>query len=370
LSSASSGCGTVPTVAYHDASGVIASLPAQYKAAYASYPSTIFKSAWTNFKPKHAPPYTIGLVLTQPIDPFQAALIPMLEKDLHAIQGVGNVTLLTSSPTGLTTQIQQSNQLIQQKVDIIIAEPLAAQPFVAVAAKAGRDGIPFISLLNISPTPYSINVSPNTIMDGLDSGAYLARLIGGTGTVIGVHGVPGVVLDEQEFAGWKEAFARCPAIKFDSSLVGEFEVPVAKQQVLTYLSTHPQPVAGAVESATMASAVIQAFQETGRPQPALVNVSPTVGDLAYWSAHKDTYKSIALGVSAQDLARATTYTVRMLLGGHGPKISELSEPSTTITAANRSQWATPGAATSDPGTVEGPAGQWLPDSYLAPLFGK
>lgn len=70
------------------------------------------------------------------------------------------------------------------------------------------------------------------------------------------------------------------------------------------------------------------------------------------------------------MARATAYTVTQLLSGHGPKISELSEPSPTITAANLSQWATPGASVNNPTAVEGPGNQWLPDSYLAPLFNK
>ncbi len=367
---ASGGCGTVPTVPFHDASGVVATLPAQYKAAFNGYASTIYKSAWANFKPKHAAPYTIGITITQPINSFQAQLAALLQKDLHAIKGVGKVTLLTAPPTGLTTQIQQANQLIQQKVDMIVAEPLVPQAFAGIAAAAAKAGIPFISLINSTPTPSSINLAPNSVEDALNSGAYLAKLIGQSGTVIGVHGIASTAVDQQEFAGWKKAFAACSKITFDPSLVGQFQVPVAKQAVLTYLTSHPQPVAGAVQAAGMTSGIIQAFAQTGRPQPAHVNVDPSVGDLAYWTAHKSSFKAIALTVPAQDVARATAYTVTHLLGGHGPKISELSQPSPTITASNLSQWATPGASVNNPTAVEGPGNQWLPDSYLAPLFNK
>lgn len=370
VSSSSGGCGTVPTVPFHDASGVIATLPAQYKTAFNGYATTIFKSAWANFKPKHAAPYTIGVTVTQPINSFQAQLIGLLQKDLHAVNGVGKVTVLTAPPTGLTTQIQQANQLIQQKVDMIVAEPLVPQAFAGIAAQAGKAGIPFVSLINSTPTPLSVNISPNSVEDALNSGAVLANLIGQSGTVIGVHGIQSTGVDQQEFAGWKQAFAACPKIKFDSSLVGGFQVPVAKQATLTYLTSHPQPVAGAVQTAGMTAGIVQAFQQTGRPQPAHVNVDPSEGDLAYWSAHKSSFKAIAFTVPAQDVARATAYTVTQLLSGHGPKISELSEPSPTITAANLSQWATPGASVNNPTAVEGPGNQWLPDSYLAPLFNK
>lgn len=370
VSSSSGACGTVPTLPFHGASGVIAMLPSQYKAAFNGYATTIFKSAWSNFKPKHAAPYTIGITVTQPINSFQAQLIGLLQKDLHAVKGVGKVTLLTAPPSGLTTQIQQANQLIQQKVDIIVAEPLVPQAFAGIAAQAGKAGIPFVSLINATPTPLSVNIAPNSVEDALNSGAVLAKLIGQSGTVIGVHGIQSTGVDQQEFAGWKRAFAACPKIKFASSLVGDFQVPVAKQATLTYLTSHPQPVAGAVQTAGMTAGIVQAFQQTGRPQPAHVNVDPSQGDLAYWTAHKSSFKAIAFTVPAQDVARAAAYTVTQLLSGHGPKISELSEPSPTITAANLSQWTTPGASVSDQTAVEGPGDQWLPDSYLAPLFNK
>ena len=120
----------------------------------------------------------------------------------------------------------------------------------------------------------------------------------------------------------------------------------------------------------MTPGIVQAFQQTGRVVPAEVDVDPSLGDLAYWTAHKSTYKSIALTVPAQDVARAAAYTVTQLIAGHGPKISDLSEPSPTITSANLAQWATKGASANDETAAEGPGNQWLPDSYLAPLFNK
>jgi ABC-type sugar transport system substrate-binding protein len=371
VAAATGGCGTVPTLGFHDQSGVIASLPATYKAAYNGYDGTIFKSAWAHFNPKHKPPYTIGFSVTQPINSFQAQLISLLPKALHAIKGVGKVTVLVAPPTSLTTQIAQTHQLIQQKVDMIVSEPLVPQAFAGLATAAGKVGIPFISIINATPSPYAINLAPNSVLDALSSGAALAKMIGASGTVIGVHGVQGTAVDQQEFAGWKSAFARCPKITLSSSsLVGGFQVPVAKQQVLTYLTSHPQPVAGAVQTAGMTPGIIQAFEQTGRAQPAEVDVDPSLGDLAYWSAHKSTYKSIALTVPAQDVSRATAYTVTQLLAGHGPKISDLSQPSPEITNANLAQWAKSGDSVNDETAAEGPGNQWLPDSYLAPLFNK
>jgi ribose transport system substrate-binding protein len=368
--STSTGCGSVPSIPINDQSGLIASLGPKYRAAYNGFGGTIQKSAWSNFKPAGKGPFTIGLLFTEPYNSFQQSALAALKTDLGAIKGVSKVTVLESSPTGVTQQLQQANSLIQSKVTVLVAEPLAPPAFIPVAAAAAKAGIPLVTLINNVQSPAAINIGPNSTADGADSGAALAKLIGGSGTVIGVHGIPSTSVDHVTFAGWSDAFAKCPKITFNTSIVGGFAVPVTKQATLSYLSSHPQPVAGAVQVAGMTAGITGAFAQSGKPIPAQGDIEPNAGDLAYWSAHKATFKGVALVVPPKQIASATQYTVAHLLTGHGPKINAISQPSVAVTAANLSQFLVPGATASSPATVEGPAGTFLPDSYLAPLFNK
>lgn len=360
------GCGTAPSLSFTDQSGVLASLGSSYTSQFNGYATPIFKSAYASFKPKGSPPYTVGVSVTAPISPTQAALIPLLVKDLHAVKKVGKVTVLTSPPTGLTTQLQQAHSLIQQHVSFIVAEPLVPQAFIPIAGAAAQAGIPFVSLINSTPTAASINISPNSVADALTSGATLAKMIGGKGLVLGVHGIPSTGVDQQEFKGWKAAFAKCSQIKFDDSIVGQFQPAVAKAQMLSYLSSHPQPVAGVVQTAGMTSGILQAFQQTGRPVPVIVAAGPTAGDLVFFKSHPDRLAS-AFSITPSGVAGAAAYTISQLIAGHGPKISELASLSADINASNLAQWIPAGATASDQNVVEGP---WLPTSYLAPLFNK
>jgi ribose transport system substrate-binding protein len=364
--STSGSCGTTPTLPYHDQSGVLASLGSTYTSQFNGYATPIFTSAYANFKPAGKPPYTVGISVTAPISPTQAALIPLLQKQLATVKGVGKVVLLTSPPTGLTTQLQQAHSLIQQHVSFIVAEPLVPQPFIPIAAAAKAAGIPFISIFNATPTADSINIAPNSVGDALISGSALAKMIGGKGVVLGVHGVPSTGVDQESFAGWKAAFAKCPNIKFDDSIIGQFQPAVAKAQMLSYLSSHPQPVAGVVQTAGMTSGIIQAFQQTGRPLPVFVAAGPSLGELAFFKTHTDKLVS-AFTITPQGVVGATAYTISQLIAGHGPKISELSSLSANINASNLSQWTPAGATVGNQSIVEGP---WLPTSYLAPLFNK
>jgi ribose transport system substrate-binding protein len=365
-SAAASGCGAVPKIAPADRTGVLAKLGSTYTSQFDAYPTPIYKSDYANFKPKGKPPYTVGVDITAPISPTQAALAPRLEAAIKKIPGVKKVILETFGPTSLTTEIQQVHSLIQQHVNFIVTQPLVPQSFVAISNEAKAAGIPFISTFNSTPSAASINIVPNSVGDALDSGALLAKAIHGKGLVVGVHGVPGTGVDTESFTGWKEAFAQCPGITFDGSVVGEFQPSVAESAMASYLSTHPAPIAGVVESAGMTSGIIQAFQQAGRPLPVFVDAGETVGDVVFFKTHKANLAS-AFTITPAGVATATAYTIKQLIAGHGPKVSELASLSDVITPATISKFGTGSAPSTDANTLETP---WDPTGYLAKLFNK
>jgi ribose transport system substrate-binding protein len=366
--SGASNCGTVPELGVKDESGVIAELGEEYQAAYNGYPDAVYPSPWAAFKPKGAGPYTVGVTVTQPISPYQGALIPALAKRLKEVDGVEKVTVLTSPPTGLTTQLQHTNQFIQQGVDVIVAEPLAGPPFAKVADAAGKAGIPILSLINSVPSKYAIDLVPNSVGDGATSGAWLAKTIGGKGTVLGVHAVRSTTVDQYSFQGWKAAFDLCPEIKLDDSVEGQFQPAVAKAQTLSYLSSHPQEIAGVVQTAGMTPGIIQAFQQAGRPVPAMVDAGPSVGSLAYWKNHQPEYKAISYTIPADGLAQVAADVTGRLLSGHGPKVSDLVDESAVITEETVADFVPAGAKETEPAFSEPAPDSFLPPSYLDELF--
>jgi ribose transport system substrate-binding protein len=361
---AASACGTVPTIGYHDQSGVIKRLGSAYTSQFNGYSSPVYKSAYANFKIKGKPPYTVGVDITAPISPTQAALAPRLVAAIKKIPGVKKVILLTFGPTSLTTEIQQVHSLVQEHVNFIVTQPLVPQSFISIASEAKAAGIPFISIFNGTPSAASINIVPNSVGDALDSGALLAKALHGKGLVVGVHGVPGTGVDVESFAGWKDAFAKCPGITFDSSVIGEFQPAVAESAMAAYLSNHPQPIAGVVETAGMSSGIIQAFEQAGRKLPVFVDAGETVGDLVFFKSHKSDLAS-AFTITPAGVATATAYAIKQLIAGHGPKVSELATLSDVITPATLSAFGTGSATSSDANTLESP---WDTPSYLAKFF--
>jgi ribose transport system substrate-binding protein len=361
-SAAAAGCGSVPNMGYKDLSGVLKTLPASVRANFNGYPSPIYKSAYAHIKPKKGK-ITVGMAVEAPINPDNVAFVNQIQGALHR-KGIKNIKLLTTTPTGLTQQLSQVNSLIDQHVSYLIVEPIASAPFVPLAQRAEKAGIPFISIVNAVPSPDSINISPNSVLDGASAGAKLAKQIGGKGLVLGVHAVPGVAVDTQTFAGFAAAFKLCPHITQDTSINGYFEIPVAKGATLGWLSSHPGAVAGEYNTAGMGLGIIQAFQQAGRPLPKMVAAGEVEGELATYLKNPSAFSS-AYTIPPDGVGKAVGYTISQLIAGHGPKISELASPSFVINPSGLKKYVSASTSVTSQNPVYG---IWDPKSYLAEFF--
>lgn len=365
--SSTGACGTVPTVAFRDEAGVITKLGSSYQSAYNGVPDPILASAWSKWKAP-AGKLKVGVALAAPINAQQVAIASTVNKGLKANPHVGKVIDLSSSLSDLTGQIQQIGQLIQQKVNLIVVQPVVGEAFTNMVAQAAKAGIPVVSIIEAIPSADAVNLVPNFFQDAAVEAAYIGKAIGGKGTVLGIHAVPALDLDKEMFAGYEAALKRCPGVKFETSLVGEFSPSVAQSQVQSYLASHPDPVAGTVQVGGMAPGIIGAFQQAGKPVPAMANYAPSAGSLSWWLAHKSTDKEIDGLYPPVLMASAAVSTINNMLAGHEPKINMLTRPSAEITSAELSQYAKPGLALADANFVQGPASSGLSAMYLAPLF--
>jgi ABC-type sugar transport system substrate-binding protein len=361
-------CGQVPSGKLDDKSGIIAGLGQTYENAYAGYASTIEASAWAHFKPKGDGPYTVGVAFVSPYNAGQVNLTQAVVDGLKALPNVKKVVLLESNPAQPTQQGQQANQLIQQGIDILITEPPIPTAFVTIAKKAADAGIPMLSVLNDTPSKDAINLTSNSFRDGAVAAAAMARTIKGTGTVLGVHGLAGVALDAEVFAGAKAAFGKCPGITFDDSLTGDFDPATAKLQVSNYLGSHPGKIAGVVQPGSMVSGILGAFQQAGRPVPPMTFFTETEGANAYWADHVHSYTATGVGIDSKAVGEATVRVVKLLLAGHGPKVNELVTPQDVLTNNNIRDWVSPDASESDTASATGPPNNFLPGWYLDKLF--
>jgi ABC-type sugar transport system substrate-binding protein len=367
-SSSSSDCGTVPTASFSDSAGLIKALGSDYTAAYSGYSGTVQKSAWANWKGKKSGTITVGISESQLTNPYQTLINTALQTYLKA-QGYKVVDLVSTNE--VTNQISQFNQLITDKVDLIVYQPLAAG-FESVVDKAAKAGIPSISVLNNVADANTVNVVPNAFAAGEAQAAALAKTMGGKGTILGVHGIKGVPIDTDTFKGAKAALTKCPDITLEDSTYTDFSPTTAQTKVQQYLAANPtKTIGGVLEGGPMTTGIISAFQKTNVTVPPIADNGLTKGGVAYWSANAGSYKGVGLFNPADGLAKAVVQVAKHMLDGDGVKASDIVIEPPLVTSDNLSKFTKSSFKTGDASTITvGDVGQtFASDSYIDGFFG-
>lgn len=363
---AASKCGTVPTALPSDPDGVLAALPASLRALYNGYPVTVYKSAFASWKPKSTNK-TVGFLLSETNNGYQLALESILS---GMLKGAGYKVDQVTSTDEVTDQVADFNQMVEQKVGLIIYQPLSSSAFTTAVSNAAAAGIPSISVINAVDSADTISVGANDWLQGAEMAAQIAKDIGGSGKVLDVHGISGVAIDTAAFDGVHAAFKLCPGISTDDTIYSQFADSTAKSGVQTYLETHPQKISAAITSGAGATGVMEGFQAAGKAIPEIGNDSMEDGELAYWYQHQPSYKGVGITATPPQLASATLDIVQALFAGKGVKLSAVALSTPLVTDANVAQWYASGMTTSSTGNAGGPASlNVLPASELAALLG-
>jgi ABC-type sugar transport system substrate-binding protein len=370
--SASSGaltgaCGTIPNTLPSDPDGVLTALPSSVSSLYNGYPVTVYKSAFASWKPASASSKTIGFLLSETDNGYQLALQAILT---GMLKGAGYTVDAVTSSDEVTDQVADFNQMVEKKVAAIVYEPLSSTAFTTAVQNAASAGIPSISLLNSVGSADTISVGANDWLQGAQMAAQVVKDIGGSGSVLDVHGISGVGIDIAAYNGVHAVFAECPKISTNDTIYDQFSDATAKSDVQTYLETHPATIAAAITSGSGATGVLEGFQAAGRAVPEIANDSLEDGELAYWGQHAPAYKGVGITATPPQIAVATMDIIKALFSGEGVKISAIVLDTPLVTDANVSQWYASSMTTTSTGNAGGPASlNVLPASELSELIG-
>ena len=364
--SASSTCGTIPTDTPSDPDGVLAALPSSVQALYNGYPTAIHKSAFASWKPSSSTNKTVGFLLSETNNGYQLALAAILS---GMLKSAGYTVDEVTSSDEVTDQVADFNQMVEQKVAMIVYEPLSSSAFTTAVSNAATAGIPSISVLNSVDSADTISLGANDWLQGAEMAQYVAKEIGGSGKVLDVHGISGVGIDTATYQGVKAVFGECSGITTDDTIYDQFADSTAKSAVQTYLETHPQKIAAAMTSGAGATGVLEGFQAAGKTVPIIANDSLEDGQLAYWYQNKSSYNGVGITATPPQLASAALALVQALFKGEGVKVSAVVLNTPLVTNANVADWYTSSMTTSSTGNASGPSSlNVLPTSELDELL--
>ncbi|MEH0638531.1 substrate-binding domain-containing protein [Streptomyces bottropensis] len=364
-------CGSVPKIAPKGSSGALASLPASAAANYNGFTQPVQASAWKDWKPSHDGPYKVALSWPPRNNSFVTDVYNSVKKTLTAS---GNVTitkeLTPSSPADVPGQLQQINQLIGDKPDMIITQPIAPGPSAKLMDAAAKAGIPVVSAWNPTPTASAVSVGLNNFLQAATSAAKVAQAMGGKGSVLMVHGIPGIQQDADAMAGFKAALKLCPDIKVAGEVTGSYVNAATKAAVLQFLSTHPKGVDGVLQAGVMGLGVINAYKQLGKEVPPLADLGSSHGTVAYAHQNASNYQGFGTSTPNKAIGVSIAKVALKILAGDGPKVNHVITQPVYITSENLDKIYQNGWATTDSAEAAGKTDDFMSDAYIAEFFKK
>jgi len=366
-------CGTPVAVGPANPDGVYKTLSPDLQKIYTSYPGDLLPSPWATTKITAKPPWKIGFIAFAITNPYNQHVLDGLQAQFAKAKAAGLVTgsLVTNIPATMAAstaeqQISAIQQMVRQGINAIILLPVDSVAEAPAINAAGKAGVPVI-LADTPPAPgdtYSVSAWTQNQVQA-DAGAL--GLIQ-SGNIVIVKGIAGnqndVVLYNQKIANLKN----CPNIHVAATLYGNWDNGTAKTVISQYLASHPQPLAGVLQDGGMMSGIIQAFQANGQKVPVISDGECGGGDLSWWLANKNTYKTVGGCINGYQGAYTYFDVTLRVLDNKGPKANVLEMPITPITNDNLSEFAQPNIPLTSQDEVGGPETAWCDDTCLNKYF--
>jgi len=176
------------------------------------------------------------------IDLTNPAFVQLMEGANIAAEEDGNIEIIwNSAENSLEKQISIIENLVEQRVDVILIDPLDVDAVKPAMKKAYDAGIHLVTMGNYVETPYG-NVS--TLYGDRVLSKNLNRILfhslDGEGNVVYIFGKKGNFCSDERYAGFEDAAKEFPNINVLAMQPGEWDPALAQRIMEDFLTAHPQ----------------------------------------------------------------------------------------------------------------------------------
>lgn len=187
----------------------------------------------------------------------------------------GVTLIVTDAQNQVDTQSSQIENLIAQKVDGIITDPINVQSLGPALEEAKQAGIPVVTFdRKAEGSPYLNFVGSNDVKAGQLAAEYIAKKLNGKGLVVELSGANGSSVAMDRHKGFTEELKKFPNIKITFSQSGQF-VRETGMSVMedAITATHKKFDAVYAANDDMMMGAIQAIKSSGIDIKKIVTIS-------------------------------------------------------------------------------------------------
>lgn len=182
--------------------------------------------------------YRIGFSQRTGADTWRKTMLASMNRELSFNH---DVEFLLKDANGRSEQqVKQIQELMDQKVDLLIVSPNAAQPITPIVEKAYQQGIPVVILdRRTDSDQYTAYVGADNVEVGQNAGLYANQLLKGTGNVVEIGESPGSSADIDRHRGFMNAISNHPGIRLIAKLEGDWDKRSFADKLTALLTNKP-----------------------------------------------------------------------------------------------------------------------------------
>ena len=278
-----------------------------------------------------APPIKIGMTFQELNNPY---FVTMQKALRDAAASIGASVVVTDAHHDVAKQISDVEDMLQQKIDILLVNPTDTSGIQSAVSSAHKAGAVVVAVDANASGPVDSFVGSKNFDAGQISCQYMAKAIGGSGEVAILDGIPVVPILER-VRGCKAALQKFPGVKIVDTQNGRQERDVALTVTENMIQAHPNlkgifsvndggsmgvlsaiessnkdikltSVDGAPEAVAAIAKPGSKFIETSAQYPAdMVRIAIGIGLAKKWGANVP--KEIPIDVKMVDAAEAKTF---------------------------------------------------------------
>jgi ribose transport system substrate-binding protein len=229
-------------------------------------------------------------------------------------------------------QVSQIQDLIAQRVDVLIVWPTNAKAVVPALRQAKNAGIPVVitnSPVDVSGLPYTVAFSgPDTRGEGKIAGEMMLNAINGKGNVVIINGKPGYSTAIDREAGFLDVMKDVPGVKILDAQPADWNREKAQTIMENFLTRFGKQIDGVYAADdNMGVGALNALKAAGISGVKLVGATNFA--VGYDAIKAGEYYGSVVQSPVTDAKTALETAIRVALGEEVPKTIFIDTPAIT-----------------------------------------
>lgn len=216
---------------------------------------------------------TLGLAISTQNNPF---FVDLKEGAEAAAQAAGVKLVVTDAQDDTAKQISGIEDLITQKVDLIIVNPTDSDAVVPAIEAANKAGIPVVTVdRGANGGKVVTHIASDNVAGGKAAGQLIVDLLKGQGKVIELEGIPGTSAARDRGKGFHEAVDSVSGIQVVAKQPADCNRAKGLSVMENLLQAHPDVQAVFAHNDEMALGAIEALKAAGKKDVIVVGFDAT-----------------------------------------------------------------------------------------------